>query len=170
MIVARYNDNVSSGLIANELSETKRRYISRNAVIGRLGRLREKFPGKFTRSPGSNATPRVPRSRAAPGTQVAATGTYGRAKPWKPVPQPATLPAPALAPAPADEDVIPMVQRCTVLDLGGGDRCKWPIGDPRDPDFFFCGGKRLTGFPYCGYHARLAYETSTERKRRRGTA
>jgi hypothetical protein len=30
--------------------------------------------------------------------------------------------------------------------------CRWPIGDPRQSDFRFCGCKRLTGKPYCEEH------------------
>lgn len=37
------------------------------------------------------------------------------------------------------------------------DGCKWPIGDPREQDFGFCGTSRLKGHPYCGEHCRLAY-------------
>ncbi|SOD96739.1 GcrA family cell cycle regulator [Caenispirillum bisanense] len=38
--------------------------------------------------------------------------------------------------------------------------CRWPIGDPRDADFHFCGKPALTGKPYCGEHAAIAYVTS----------
>lgn len=33
------------------------------------------------------------------------------------------------------------------------DQCRWPIGDPRDENFKFCGRKRETGKPYCAEHA-----------------
>lgn len=35
--------------------------------------------------------------------------------------------------------------------------CRWPIGDPRDDDFCFCGKKVHTGQTYCDEHAVLAY-------------
>lgn len=36
--------------------------------------------------------------------------------------------------------------------------CHWPIGDPREPDFFFCGAiKADDGLPYCPHHAAIAY-------------
>jgi GcrA cell cycle regulator len=34
--------------------------------------------------------------------------------------------------------------------------CRWPIGDPRSPDFTFCGRQTGSG-PYCPAHRRLAY-------------
>jgi GcrA cell cycle regulator len=36
--------------------------------------------------------------------------------------------------------------------------CKWPIGDPRQPDFHFCGGESQSGLPYCEEHAAMAYQ------------
>lgn len=35
--------------------------------------------------------------------------------------------------------------------------CRWPIGDPRDEDFCFCGKKVRTGQTYCDEHAQMAY-------------
>ena len=35
----------------------------------------------------------------------------------------------------------------TLLDLEAGD-CRWPIGDPQQPDFHFCGKKKIPGLPY----------------------
>ncbi len=34
--------------------------------------------------------------------------------------------------------------------------CRWPIGEPREADFMFCGGG-ITYGSYCGAHARMAY-------------
>ena len=35
--------------------------------------------------------------------------------------------------------------------------CRWPIGDPKDEDFCFCGCKVKTGQTYCEEHAAIAY-------------
>lgn len=35
--------------------------------------------------------------------------------------------------------------------------CRWPIGDPKDADFHFCGKPAQTGKPYCPEHCKLAY-------------
>ncbi len=51
---------------------------------------------------------------------------------------------------------IPIAQRCTLLQLKPG-ICKWPFGEPQSPDFFFCGGNAVDGFPYCAGHCRVAY-------------
>lgn len=44
--------------------------------------------------------------------------------------------------------------------------CRWPIGDPQEPGFKFCGGPSVEGVPYCNHHARLAYQTNTKSKLR----
>ena len=62
------------------------------------------------------------------------------------------------------ENIIPLGQRCSILELSE-DKCHWPIGDPGTPDFFFCGGKTIEGLPYCGYHSRVAYQPVAERRR-----
>jgi len=41
----------------------------------------------------------------------------------------------------------------------GEHHCRWPVGDPRSPDFRFCGGETFEGLPYCLHHARIAYQT-----------
>jgi GcrA cell cycle regulator len=45
----------------------------------------------------------------------------------------------------------------TVLTIN--DRmCRWPIGDPAENEFHFCGHKPKLGSPYCEAHARKAYQ------------
>ena len=35
--------------------------------------------------------------------------------------------------------------------------CRWPEGDPKDPDFHFCGKEALPGKSYCEEHSQVAY-------------
>ena len=35
--------------------------------------------------------------------------------------------------------------------------CRWPIGDPKEDDFHFCGEQTVTGKPYCLAHCQEAY-------------
>ena len=39
----------------------------------------------------------------------------------------------------------------------GAPSCLWPIGDPGEADFHFCGGKTVPGRPYCLEHCARAY-------------
>jgi len=67
------------------------------------------------------------------------------------------------------ENIIPIGQRCSLVELND-EKCHWPIGDPGQPDFFFCGGKAVIGMPYCGYHSRIAYQPAADRRRERRAA
>ena len=40
-----------------------------------------------------------------------------------------------------------------------GRSCMWPIGDPGEPDFHFCGAPALESKPYCEEHCARAYIT-----------
>lgn len=40
--------------------------------------------------------------------------------------------------------------------------CRWPIGDPKDEDFHFCGADTVTGKPYCAEHCKIAYTSLKE--------
>jgi GcrA cell cycle regulator len=44
--------------------------------------------------------------------------------------------------------------------------CRWPIGDPKEDGFKFCGGPSEEGIPYCSHHARVAYQVNTKSKLR----
>ena len=48
--------------------------------------------------------------------------------------------------------------------------CRWPIGDPKDEDFHFCGEQTVPGKPYCLQHCQEAFlnmspETEKEKKK-----
>ncbi len=51
----------------------------------------------------------------------------------------------------------------TILDLTER-MCKWPIGDPKHPDFRFCGKPSVPGMPYCAEHCAIAYQTPGKKK------
>jgi GcrA cell cycle regulator len=58
----------------------------------------------------------------------------------------------------ADTD-IPAAQRRTIFSLTN-ETCRWPIGDPGTPSFFFCGHASADvhgGQPYCAAHANRAF-------------
>jgi len=149
-----WSDGLSASQIAAELGG-----ISRNSVIGKVHRLG--LSGR-AKSPSSS----VPRQRKprphSHMIRISRGGVRGNN---------------ALAPLHAFEaeaepepelidNVIPIAQRCTILELNDA-KCHWPIGDPSAADFFFCGGKTIEGLPYCGHHSRVAYQPASERRRDR---
>ncbi|MFK7840448.1 MAG: GcrA family cell cycle regulator [Bdellovibrionales bacterium] len=54
-------------------------------------------------------------------------------------------------------------ERIPLSDLKPG-QCRWPMGDPRDKDFGFCGCKALPNLPYCLEHAQVAYQPATRNR------
>lgn len=61
-------------------------------------------------------------------------------------------------------EVVPISRNLTLVQLS--DRtCKWPLGDPLLPDFRFCGNHSNDATPYCLYHARIAFQPVSERRR-----
>ena len=143
-------DGLSASQIAAELGG-----ITRNAVIGKVHRLG--LSGR-AKSPSSSA-PRVrkPRSHMLRVSRPSMRGNSALALAYElePIQEPELI-----------DNIIPIGQRRTLLELTEA-TCRWPIGDPASPEFFFCGGNPLTGLPYCAYHSRVAYQPATDRRRDR---
>tara|TARA_R110002072_G_scaffold70478_3_gene170091 strand:+ start:27 stop:278 length:252 start_codon:yes stop_codon:yes gene_type:complete len=60
--------------------------------------------------------------------------------------------------------VLPSGEFATVLTLKDS-MCKWPIGDPSQASFRFCGRKADPSAAYCDAHANMAYQPSQKRRR-----
>lgn len=72
-------------------------------------------------------------------------------------------------PLPRVSDVVKRTEGIPVTKAGEH-HCRWPIGDPRSPDFRFCGCQSVEGLPYCPDHARIAYQTVSRRVRANANA
>lgn len=66
-------------------------------------------------------------------------------------------------PAPADLE-IPIEQRKGLLELTAA-VCNWPVGEPKEPGFFFCGAPAHGEESYCAHHCRRAYNGHLSRRR-----
>ena len=149
-------DGLSASQIAGRLGG-----VTRNAVIGKVHRLG--LAGRATTSRMKSHTRRV---RTA---QIAKRGPM-RARPVGGI---ANSPLKSLYLAdiepyvpPAEELVIPLNERRYIQTLTES-CCRWPIGDPQQPDFHFCGKKKIPGLPYCEVHARRAFQPPQARRRER---
>ncbi|MCC6889492.1 MAG: GcrA family cell cycle regulator [Hyphomicrobiales bacterium] len=152
MLKKLWSDGLSASQIAAELGG-----ITRNAVIGKVHRLG--LSGR-AKSPASTAPrPRKPRSHVhmlrVPRPSVRGNTALLHVLDDDVLDEPELL-----------DNVIPIGQRRTILELTE-QTCRWPIGDPGNPDFFFCGGPSLSGLPYCAYHSRVAYQPANPRRDRR---
>lgn len=163
-----WSEGLSASQIAAELGA-----VTRNAVIGKVHRLGLSGRSKPQVQPVRPTVAAPPRVKTAASRSVAQTQSTNRpAAPARPISIGATaLKADAqaeesLAVAPVTEIEPPVFEKVTILSLTES-TCKWPVGDPGKPDFFFCGRKSDVGIPYCAFHARIAYQPSAERRRER---
>ncbi len=131
------------GFSASQIA-TRLGHVTRNAVIGKVHRLkltlrapeRQRFPGK---RPRTRTKRRTFRYQGNPAVRA-----LFDAEPF----------------APQSEPNIPPALRKALVDLEPND-CRYPIGDPKDKDFGFCGCTRMSGVPYCEGHARVAFRKET---------
>jgi GcrA cell cycle regulator len=65
-------------------------------------------------------------------------------------------------PAKSGDLVIAPKDRRTLRELKRNE-CRWPYGDPRQKDFYFCGKHRMGSSPYCEFHKRRAFQPSRAR-------
>lgn len=136
--------------------------VTRNAVIGKVHRLG--LSGRATSSRSSSPRPRrahVPRASRTPSLLFGTRGNVALKPQFD-----YELDA---APQPLEELVIPLAERASIATLKET-MCRWPIGDPGDPEFHFCGRKKFGTLPYCEHHARMAYQPVQMRRREKRLA
>ena len=130
--------------------------VTRNAVIGKAHRLGlTGRPSPIKRDASGTATPKrrpVPRRAMAP-----------QPKPMMPLQRaiPAqqdsgTIASPPPAPREQPRNYPPARAH------GGTKSCSWPMGDPKQPGFHFCGEPSEPGRPYCANHCHQAYQRKSE--------
>ncbi|WP_336487834.1 GcrA family cell cycle regulator [Methylobacterium nigriterrae] len=162
-----WEDGQSASKIAAQLGG-----VTRNAVIGKVHRLG--LAGRVKPVAGAPVNGRKRPLREAEGEIEAATVAEIAADAPEPIAIASHRPAPDFPPAAAPAsaaDQVPLAvsERVTIMDLRES-MCRWPMGDPTTPEFRFCGGRAITGLPYCSHHAQIAYQPAAERKRDRRVA
>ena len=145
-----WQDGLSASQIAAELGG-----VTRNAVIGKVHRLGLSGRGQPTstvkrqRRATQSQPPRRPRQPVAVGNLALQIHVD-------------PISAPELRPR--RDVVVPIAKRLSIEMLTER-TCKWPIGDPGQEGFHFCGHDSLEGLPYCQYHSGIAYQTPDPRRR-----
>lgn len=64
---------------------------------------------------------------------------------------------------PVVDTEIPISQRCSILELSEH-TCRWPVGDPGTPEFFYCGAEPIQGRSYCAAHHARAHGYVREKR------
>ncbi len=156
-----WSEGLSASQIAAQLGS-----VTRNAVIGKVHRLKLSSRGRATATP----TRQKKTTSAAPGVRTAS-------RPASVTRSVTTIGATALQTQfeaepvaryqlrPAENVVVPISRRLQLVQLSER-TCKWPNGDPLSEDFSFCGNDAAETGPYCTYHSRIAFQPAAERRRR----
>jgi GcrA cell cycle regulator len=156
--VARLTKLWSEGLSASQVA-AELGGVTRNAVIGKIHRLGLSGRDK----PASKSGTRQKRTVRANGYSRAnrsaprAATLNGVANLAKASPQPLERAVDLVAPEPLRIKLVNLTEST----------CKWPLGDPQEADFCFCGHSIKSDTPYCEYHSKLAYQPIAERRRSR---
>jgi GcrA cell cycle regulator len=147
LLARRWGEGASASVIALELGG-----VSRSAVLGKIFRLKLQQPDTKLRAVRKKASTRARRAaRRGPrfGHRIALQAAF-RAL--------GLDPPPGTGAQTLDHESAGKAfgTPCGLLDLSA-DTCRWPVGDPGDPDFAFCGAAPLAGHPYCIGHSLIAY-------------
>ena len=170
------------GLSASQIAGVLGEGVTRNAVIGKVHRLKLSGRAKPASSPprARSAPPRPQQRRVSSPSATSRSSGLGNVMKTRNTMSSgggggAVQGATALkmdeefavemevAPQ-AAELFIPVEERLSLLQLSE-ETCKWPIGDPLTPDFYFCGQHSEDGKPYCDFHSRRAYHQPDKKKR-----
>ncbi|MDP9128510.1 MAG: GcrA family cell cycle regulator [Pseudomonadota bacterium] len=135
--------------------------MTRNAVIGKAHRLKlSSRPSPIRRD--EDGALSVPGGSVMP--TMKSTRKRVMLRPLPPVPMPSTAKGTVTRDFRSTIEPPKRVEGIAVTKAG--DRhCRWPVGDPRSPDFRFCGCTAHEGLPYCVDHARVAYQNIGRRQR-----
>jgi GcrA cell cycle regulator len=153
--------------------------ITRNAVIGKAHRLGlTGRPSPIKREAGSSTSPsrrkaNTTRTERPARPAVMASGTQ---QPSNAQMHAGTVHAQVQAPATAAMQARPPVSAAPQVSApppvarnpqpsraqSGSKSCSWPVGDPKQPGFHFCGEPAEAGRPYCPNHCHQAYHRKSE--------
>jgi len=143
--VAKLKQLVATGMSYARMAKRLKR--TRNQVIGKVHRLHLRAPATPDRVASDNATlARIANFRTQMGYRIQAEGaatTLERANVMVFRPKGGLIPLEKLTES----------------------SCRWPIGDPREKGFGFCGCPKVAESSYCVNHERVAYETETSNPR-----
>ena len=142
--------------------------VSRNAVIGKVHRLKLSGRGKTTSTQTRSKKVNTGASggQRSGGSSVTCQAGLSAAASAQPLcrPNTALISSPHTVTKTVTDVVVPISRRLELVQLSER-TCKWPVGDPLQPDFNFCGNDVGESGPYCTYHSRLAYQPASDRRR-----
>lgn len=190
MLKKMWGEGQSASQIAKELGG-----VTRNAVIGKVHRLG--LSNRNGSGSTAAANPSTSDAKAKPSAPKAAEVQPPKPAPKSPTkadnkPEAVSDPVPVapisrvkaiipagqpLPPQPSANEIDPAAlakvseiekkaKKLTLMELTER-TCKWPVGDPATPDFWFCGLPVQSGKPYCEAHVGVAFQPMSSRRDRK---
>jgi len=144
------------GKSAAEIAKTLSKGVTRNAVIGkahRMGLSGRPSPIKKSASGSGKKSTKSPKKKINEVKEGKKSVTLSNKRKLTPSSKEATKSGKS------KKEDLPPSGGVSLLDLTEH-MCKWPIGDPREDDFAFCGRSIDGGTPYCPTHTAMAYQSS----------
>lgn len=167
---------MSASQIAKELGN-----VTRNAVIGKVHRLGIGNRNAAEEEPPSQpAKKEVPKEGSQKKTDAAKRRSLGKNanKGNSRTQQPLKITAgPEIDVVSAEQEAAPTAEELSLAAINATAlevpllelterTCKWPIGDPSEGEFYFCGHEVAAGKPYCEAHVKAAYQPMSSRRDR----
>ena len=137
-----WGEGLSASQIARELGD-----VTRNAVIGKVHRL----------GLAGRASPTRPKSRVRHREPSNFSSNFDSKDRFSENISPLSAPEPAVS---ADGEPINILMLTEKI-------CKWPIGEPTDENFRFCGRGRSANSVYCEEHTKIAYQPVDSRRKKK---
>jgi GcrA cell cycle regulator len=148
------------GYSASDIAGRLGNGLTRNAVIGKAHRLKLSANIASARGDGSIGLRAAPAASGMSDIKSSRKRVMLRPLPVLPTPSTTTVTKPIQRETTTFRSSADGIKRSEGIAVTkAGDRhCRWPVGDPRSPDFRFCGCTVHEGLPYCTDHARVAYQ------------
>ena len=154
-----WQEGVTTGEIGKRLN------VSKNSIVGKVHRLGlSGRPSPIKRKDTSASETPAPKAEKKPATAKVQKSKVEKtpvpkAEKVEKVKEPEVefIPIPPVEKAPSKAG-----QNVSLTDLDNH-TCRWPIGDPKDDNFHFCGNKVRIGQTYCDEHAAIAYVKPTKK-------
>lgn len=151
------------GLTTGEIG--KRLNVSKNSIVGKVHRLGlSGRPSPIKKKDEAPKAPKAKPAKPAPAEPKAAEKKAPAPAKEAPAPHPAAAESeprakaasfhPMAAKTPLRKEKHSGNLSLTELD---NHTCRWPVGDPKDAGFHFCGKKVRLGQTYCEEHSAIAY-------------
>jgi GcrA cell cycle regulator len=137
-----WGEGLSASQIARELGD-----VTRNAVIGKVHRL----------GLAGRASPTRPKSRIRHREPSNFSSNFSSKDRYNENLKPLSLPEPAVNSDGKPINILMLTEKI----------CKWPIGEPSDENFRFCGLNRVQGSVYCEEHTKVAYQPLETRRKKK---